>query len=111
MGSIKDQNLLRVGYNDNYAPSCFFNKNGLLAGYEAGMAYDLAWFLGMGIIEFIPITLGNLCGALNHGTCDILMSPATVASKRLNDRSFQTLTRCLAWPSCSGMSGAGSFSA
>jgi ABC-type amino acid transport substrate-binding protein len=77
MGSIEDQNLLRVGYNDNYTPSCVFNKKGPLAGYEMEMAHDLVCFLGTGRIEFIPITRGNLCGALNHGTCDIIMSPTT----------------------------------
>ncbi|HWQ20963.1 MAG TPA: ABC transporter substrate-binding protein [Methanotrichaceae archaeon] len=85
---IKDRGALRVGYNANDIPFIFFNKNGSLVGYDVQMAYELALFLGVPKIEFVPITGDTLAEQLNSGQCDIIMSSIIVTPKRLEEMRF-----------------------
>ena len=86
---IKNKGVLRVGYNSNCIPFVFFNKKGSLVGYDIQMAYDLAQFLNVSRIEFVPITGADLISDyLDRGACDIVMSSVTVTPERLDEMKF-----------------------
>lgn len=86
--AIKNRGVLRVGYNSNSIPFAFFNSKGDLVGYDVQMAYELAKFINVSRIEFVPGTGDNLAEPLNHGYCDIAMSAVLVTSERLNEVKF-----------------------
>jgi ABC-type amino acid transport substrate-binding protein len=52
------------------------------------MAYDLAQFLNVSKIEFVPITGDLIPDYLNRGVCDIVMSSVTVTPRRLDEMKF-----------------------
>ena len=83
LNKIYMRNALKVGYNANCIPFVFLNKNGNLVGYDVEMAYDLAQFLGVTKIEFIPIDSDNLIDSLNSGRIDIAMSSILFTAERL----------------------------
>lgn len=86
--AIKNRGVLRVGYNSNGIPFAFFNSKGDLVGYDVQMAYELAKFINVSRIEFVPGTGDNLAEPLNQGYCDIVMSAVLVTSERLNEMKF-----------------------
>ena len=77
-----------MGYNSDCIPFVFFNKNESLVGYDVQMAYDLAQFLNVSKIEFVPITGDLIPDYLNRGVCDIVMSSVTVTPRRLDEMKF-----------------------
>jgi proton glutamate symport protein len=77
-----------VGYNSNCIPFVFFNKKGNLVGYDVQMAYDLAQFINVSMMEFIPITGDSIADFLNRGKCDIVMSSIMVTPERLDEMMF-----------------------
>lgn len=85
---IKNRGALRVGYNSDCIPFVFFNKNGSLVGYDVQMAYDLAQFLNVSRIEFIPLTGDMIDDYLSSGVCDIVMSSVAVTPERLDEMKF-----------------------
>ena len=85
---IKKRGVLRVGYNSNCIPFVFFNGLGELVGYDVQMAYDLAMFINVSRIEFVPITGDSIADSLNRGYCDIVMSSVMVTSERLDEMMF-----------------------
>jgi Na+/H+-dicarboxylate symporter len=85
---IKNRGILRVGYNSDCIPFVFFNKKGSLVGYDVQMAYDLAQFLNISKIEFIPLTGDMIDDSLNSGACDIVMSSVAVTPERLDKMKF-----------------------
>ncbi|MCX6340535.1 MAG: cation:dicarboxylase symporter family transporter [Candidatus Aureabacteria bacterium] len=87
---IKDRGALRVGYNEDALPFAFFNKKRELVGYDAQMAYELASFMGVQRVEFIPIIYGELDEALNSGRCDIIMAGAVITPERLKKMKFSS---------------------
>ena len=86
--AIKNRGVLRVGYNSSNIPFVFFNSRGDLVGYDVQMAYELAKFINISRIEFVPVTGDNLAESLNQGYCDIAMSSILVTSERLNEMKF-----------------------
>jgi Na+/H+-dicarboxylate symporter/ABC-type amino acid transport substrate-binding protein len=86
--AIKDRGVLRVGYASNNIPFVFFNGQGDLVGYDVQMAYELAKFINVSRIEFVPVTGDNLAQSLNEGYCDIAMSSIIVTAERLNEMKF-----------------------
>jgi Na+/H+-dicarboxylate symporter/ABC-type amino acid transport substrate-binding protein len=86
--AIKDRGVLRVGYNSSNTPFVFFNSRDDLVGYDVQMAYELAKFINVSRIEFVPVTGDNLAESLNQGYCDIAMSSILVTSERLNEMKF-----------------------
>lgn len=86
--NVKNRGVLRVGYNSDCMPFVFFNKNGSLVGYDVQMAYDLAEFLNVSRIEFVPITGNLIPDYLNRGVCDIVMSSVAVTPERLDEMKF-----------------------
>ncbi len=85
---IKGRNALRVGYAPDTLPFAFFNRNGTLVGYDVQMAYDLARFLGVSRIEFVPVKYDSLTESLNRGFCDIVMCAVSVTPERLETMDF-----------------------
>lgn len=86
--NIKKRGGLRVGYNSDCMPFVFFNKNGSLVGYDVQTAYDLAEFLNVSRIEFVPINGDLIPDYLNRGVCDIVMSSVAVTPERLDEVKF-----------------------
>jgi len=86
--NIKKRGVLRVGYNSDCMPFVFFNKKGSLVGYDVQTAYDLAEFLNVSRIEFIPINGDLIPDYLNRGVCDIVMSSVVVTPERLDEVKF-----------------------
>jgi ABC-type amino acid transport substrate-binding protein len=86
--AIKNRGVLSVGYDANNIPFAFFNGQGDLVGYDIQMAYELAKFINVSRIEFVPVTGDNLAQSLNQGYCDIAMSSIIVTTDRLNELKF-----------------------
>ncbi|MDD1689107.1 MAG: cation:dicarboxylase symporter family transporter [Methanoregula sp.] len=85
---IRERGSLRVGYNSNNVPFVFFNGKGELVGYDVEMAYDLARFLNVSQIEFVPIKGSTLASSLDSGYCDIVMAAVMVNEKRFETMKF-----------------------
>lgn len=92
---IKHSGVLRVGYSSDAIPFAFFNKKGSLVGYDVEMAYELAQFLGVSKLEFVPISYGSMAESLKQGTCDLVMAGISMTHSRMEDmkftRSYMTL--------------------
>lgn len=78
---------IRVGYNPQFAPFCFFNIDGNIVGYDVAFAYELAYDLGCQL-DLVPLTYENLSEELNDRYYDIAMSAVTVNEKRLKSLLF-----------------------
>ncbi|NGX26576.1 MAG: C4-dicarboxylate transport protein [Chlamydiae bacterium] len=79
---------LRVGYDPNAAPFCFWNKNGKLVGFDVSYAYQLAYDLGCDQLEFIPIIYSKLGQQLSENVFDIAMSAVSISEERLKKMCF-----------------------
>ena len=80
---IKSRDLMRVGYIPNIVPFAFFNRRGTLVGYDVQTACEIASFLNVSHLEFIPVRYDSMSDALDSGFCDIIMSAVSVTSKRM----------------------------
>ncbi|HWQ20472.1 MAG TPA: cation:dicarboxylase symporter family transporter [Methanotrichaceae archaeon] len=87
---IRSHGVLRVGYIPNIIPFAFFNRNGTLVGYDVQMAGDLARFLRLPRLEFVPVEYGSMAEALDHGYCDIIMSAVSVTPERVEIMDFSS---------------------
>lgn len=79
---------LRVGYDPNTAPLCFFNRQGKLVGFDIAYAYQLAYDLGCDKLDFIPIKQGKLGSQLASNEFDIAMAAISISSERLKEMCF-----------------------
>lgn len=79
--------ILRVGYNPDCAPFCFFNVDGTVVGYDIAFAYELAYDLGCQL-ELIPMSYENLIDELDNRSYDIAMSAITINEPRLRALTF-----------------------
>lgn len=84
---IKQRGILRVGYNTNTIPFTFFNNEDALIGYGVEMACDLARFINVSRLEFVPIDF-SIVDPLNSGTCDIIISSVIITPKLLEKVEF-----------------------
>ncbi len=84
---ILASNILRVGYNPETIPFCFYNEFGQLVGYDMAFAYTLAKDLGC-TLELIPMQISALSEELNQGLYDIAMSSITINENRLRKICF-----------------------
>jgi ABC-type amino acid transport substrate-binding protein len=85
---IKRRGALRVGYNEDALPFTFFNAKGALVGYDVQMARELASFIGIPRLEFVPVTYDALDTALDEGRCDIVMAGVVMTPERLGKMKF-----------------------
>lgn len=79
---------LRVGYDANSAPFCFYNKNRQLVGYDIAYAYQLAFDLNCDEIDFVPIIHDKIGQQLSEGLYDIAMSAISISEERLKQMLF-----------------------
>jgi ABC-type amino acid transport substrate-binding protein len=84
---IRARKVLKVGYNPNTMPFCYFNSKGDLVGYDVQMAQLLAKDLGCSI-EFIRIDFPDLGKALSNGVIDIAMMGVYVNLDRISKMDF-----------------------
>jgi ABC-type amino acid transport substrate-binding protein len=85
--NILSTKTLRVGYNPNTAPFCFYNINGNIVGYDIAFAYELAYDLGCQLV-LVPMTFDNVIEELNERYYDIAMSAVTINEPRLKTLTF-----------------------
>ena len=78
---VRNSGVLRVGYFDESLPYVFFNVRGELVGFDAEMAIQLAWDLGV-TAEFVPVNRTILDEGLDPAFCDIVMSGAVITAER-----------------------------
>ncbi|CAM0116819.1 cation:dicarboxylate symporter family transporter [Rhabdochlamydiaceae symbiont of Dictyostelium giganteum] len=79
--------ILRVGYNPESVPFCFYNEKGDVVGYDIALAYALAQDLKCQL-ELVPINLSSLAKDLNQGLYDIAMSCISINEERLEKAHF-----------------------
>ena len=84
---IKEAGVLKVGYNPNTMPFCYFNSRKALVGYDVQMAQYLAKDLGCSL-RFIPVGFSDLGNALNNNVIDIAMMGVYVNLERISQMDF-----------------------
>jgi len=84
---IKENGVLRVGYNPKQVPFSYFNSEGKLVGFDIELMERLAFEFGVDI-RFIPYDLDNVPGALDAGHFDIGISGIQMTTKRLQETAF-----------------------
>ena len=85
--NIQKTHAIRVGYNPNMIPFCYFNDNGQLVGYDVAYMYKLAKDLNAKLI-FIPFDWYNLVSDIKQNKFDIAIGSIYVTPTRLFDISF-----------------------
>ena len=83
--------ILRVGYNPQTAPFCFYNHNEQLVGYDVAFATELAYDLGCDL-HFIPLTYDRIGQELQSGLYDIGMSAISITEERLKAMCFPSVS-------------------
>ncbi len=78
---------LRVGYNTDVAPFCFFNTDNQIVGYDIAFAYELAYDLGC-TLELVPLHYDTLIDELNDRLYDVAMSATSINEARLKTLTF-----------------------
>jgi Na+/H+-dicarboxylate symporter len=78
---------LRVGYNTDVAPFCFFNTDNQIVGYDIAFAYELAYDLGCKL-ELVPLHYDTLIDELNDRLYDVAMSATSINEARLKILTF-----------------------
>ena len=84
---ILSTRVLRVGYNTNSIPYCYWNKEKDLAGYDMAYAYALADDLDCKL-EFIPLNFDTISEQLNRGDYEIGMCSLLMTEQRIIDMDF-----------------------
>jgi ABC-type amino acid transport substrate-binding protein len=84
---ILNRGILRVGYNPQTPPFCFYNNQGNIVGYDMAFAYELAQDLGCSL-ELVPMNYGQLVEDLNSNLYDIAMSAVSINEERLKNIYF-----------------------
>lgn len=79
--------VLKVGYDPENIPYCYWNHDDELAGYDIAFAYQLARDLDCDL-ELIPVKIPELSQELNAGDYDIAMSAIIMNEERLKDMDF-----------------------
>lgn len=87
LAKILDRGVIRVGYNSDAIPFCYFNQWGELVGYDVAYAYQLAKDLDVKL-ELVPIQYDRLTDAVNTGYCDIVMSAIVMDEQRIINMQF-----------------------
>jgi proton glutamate symport protein len=78
---------LRVGFNMNVVPFCFYNNQHEIVGYDMAFAHQLAQDLGCKL-ELVPLEFGRIEEELNQGLYDVAMSAISINEDRLKQFSF-----------------------
>lgn len=89
ISQIKENGVLRVGYNPNQLPFSYFNAREELVGFDVELIQSLGKELDIKI-EFIPYVLKTAADALNSGQFDIAISGMQMTTERIQLVSFTT---------------------
>lgn len=84
---VQQSKVLRVGFNPQAAPYCFYNVENQVVGYDIAYAYELAYDLGVRL-ELIPLDYAHVDEELNTRLYDIAMSAVNVDETRLRSALF-----------------------
>jgi proton glutamate symport protein len=84
---IATYKVLKVGFNAESIPFCYFNNEKELVGFDIAYAYQLASDLGCSI-EFIPFQFDTIAEQLYQGDFDIGMSSIIMTEKRILNMEF-----------------------
>ena len=87
LANILERGVIRVGYNSDAIPFCYFNKWGELVGYDVAYAYQLAKDLDVKL-EMVPIEYNQLADDVNSGYCDIVMAAIVMDEQRILNMQF-----------------------
>jgi ABC-type amino acid transport substrate-binding protein len=80
--TIRENGVLRVGYNPEAPPFSYFNDQGDLVGFDISLAYQLARDLGVRL-EFVPFDWQSLERDLREHRFDVAMSGIYETDDRL----------------------------
>ncbi len=87
LAEILKTGILKVGYDTENIPYCYWNSKQQLVGYDIAYAYQLARDLDC-TIEFYPIALDRLGEDLNEGKYDIGMAAIIMNEERIRNMFF-----------------------
>ncbi len=82
LGRILERKTLRVGYDPQNIPFCYWNLKGELVGYDIAYAYQLAKDLGVDL-EFVPFNYEDIATDVNSGYFDTAMSAILITEDRI----------------------------
>ena len=85
--SVRQRNILRVGFFPDNLPWSYFNGKGELAGYDVEAAHRLASHLGCQL-EFYPLKQSEAYRYLDAGEIDIVMSGVAITTSNLSRYTF-----------------------
>ncbi|MGB0415562.1 MAG: cation:dicarboxylate symporter family transporter [Coraliomargarita sp.] len=86
-GSVRQRNVLRVGFFPDNLPWSYFNGKGELAGYDIEAAHRLASHLGCQL-EFYPLKQADAHRYLDAGEIDIVMSGVAITTTNISRYTF-----------------------
>jgi polar amino acid transport system substrate-binding protein len=81
LSRIVKKGQMRVGMSGSQPPYNFKNKDGQLRGFEVDLAEALGAAMGIEV-ELVEMPFGELLGALEAGTLDLVMSGMTITLER-----------------------------
>lgn len=84
---ILSSNTLKVGFNPESIPYCYYNEHNELVGYDIAYAYQLAQDLDCQL-EFVPFHFDHLVQDIKDGYFDIGMSSIIMSEKRILEIDF-----------------------
>lgn len=79
--------ILRVGYNPNNIPYCYWNQNNELVGFDIAMMQQLAADLNCSL-ELVPYDLDHIADELNANLYDIAIGALLLTVDRIKDMNF-----------------------
>ncbi len=84
---ILNSHILKVGFNSDSIPFCYYNEDHELVGFDIAYAYSLANDLDC-TIQFVPFSFHQIGAELLAGKFDIGMSSIIISESRLIDMEF-----------------------
>jgi Na+/H+-dicarboxylate symporter/ABC-type amino acid transport substrate-binding protein len=87
LAEIQQRGTLRVGFNPNMMPWCYYNKKNELVGYDVAFMYQLAKDIHVNL-EFIPFAWNDLVKNMQDNLFDIAIGSIYLTSERLEHVGF-----------------------
>jgi len=90
--SIMNRGYIRIGVHTDSKPFGFYDKDGILTGYDIELAkYIAEYILGTNKkIEFVPVTPNNRLLKISTGDVDIVIATLTITPQRQQIINFST---------------------
>ena len=84
---ILTSKVLKVGFNSDSIPFCYYNNQKELVGFDIAYAYELARDLGC-TLQLVPFLFDNLSEMIEKGDFDLGMSSIIMSEDRLLQMDF-----------------------